>query len=103
MQLPGTLLNQARKIKNDNRSKSTPHPPPKKTPKKQKNKSKKKKNSLCFRKWNFLNLILKHFLYFLKVFLIFLEMKPYTFRPKLKTLKTSSPPKIAYITGNGTF
>ena len=67
MQLPGTLLNQARKIKNDK------------------------------------NRILKHFLYFLKVFLIFLEMKPYTFRPKLKTLKTSSPPKIAYITGNGTF
>ena len=30
-------------------------------------------------------------------------MKPYTFRPKLKILKTSSPPKIAYITGNGTF
>ena len=99
MQLPGTLLNQARKIKNDKNRLPTSQ----KTPKKQKNKSKKKKNSLCFRKWNFLNLILKHFLYFLKVFLIFLEMKPYTFRPKLKTLKTSSPPKIAYITGNGTF
>ena len=40
MQLPGTLLNQARKIKKN---------PPLPTPQKKQTKSKKKRNSLCFR------------------------------------------------------
>ena len=45
-----------------------------------------------FQEMELFELNLQKFLYFLKLFVIFLEMKPYTFRPKLKTLKTSSPP-----------
>ena len=65
-------------------------PPPKKT-----KKSPPEKNSLYFRKWNFLALILKKILIFSrkitffvfsekKAFLIFPETEPCTFQPKLE-------------------
>ena len=55
------------------------------------------KNSLHFRKWNFLTLRLKNFLYFLKkkFFLYFLKKVPIL-------LEMETPPKF-FISRNGTF
>ena len=68
------------------------------------------KNSLYFQKWNFLALILKNSLYFLreKLFLYFLKRKlflyfhkwsPTLFSRSLKSKKISSK-EISYISGN---
>ena len=55
------------------------------------------KNPLCFRKWNFLALILKKFLYFRK-------LNPALPSPsQKKKQKQSTPKKIQKISGNETF
>ena len=59
------------------------------------------KNSLYFQKWNFLALILKNSLYFLrgKLFLYFHKWSPTLFSRSLKSKKISSE-EISYISGN---
>ena len=89
MHLPGTLLRPGSK----NEKKIHPE-----------------KNSLYFRKWNFLALKLKEFLYFLKrnLFLYFREQNPALFRPRQKNknfsyfLEIKLFKKILYISENGT-
>ena len=60
------------------------------------------KNSLYFRKWNFLALILKKIVYFLKrkPFLYFQKWNTAHFTPSSKN-KRNAPDKISYISGNG--
>ena len=70
-----------------------------------------KKTSYIPEKWNFLTLILKNFLYFLKrkLFLYFRKWKPpkfsYIFLKKCFSYISGSGnlKKIPYISGNGTF
>ena len=59
------------------------------------------KNSLCFQKWNFLALILKKFLYFLKgkLFLYFWKWNHALFSPKSE-IKKILHPKNSYTSGN---
>ena len=69
------------------------------------------KNSLYFRKWNFLALILKNFLYFLerKLFLYFLKIDfPYIFlnetlhfSHQAQEIKEIHPRRMFYTSGNG--
>ena len=79
------------------------------------------KNALCFKKWNFLTLRLKNFLYFLQrnIFLYFLKKAPYIFWPgspkvcsekisytvskKSPIFRKRKPQRNPYISGNETF
>ena len=60
------------------------------------------KNSLYLRKWNFLALILKKFLYFLKrkLFIYFWKWNPAFFSPSSKNKKIH-PENISHTSGNG--